>query len=188
MREAADRIATVHAQNALLLSHETHLHDLDRTVQAGHAAILSQLGSLDSQKKSQPRPPSNSFSNGQERRQQAYSTRRSSRKLRLSLPRWFTTTVWEFATYDFGDGRMFQVVPINVRPYSTPSFDAVRSGNVEEVRDLLASGELSASDHQHEHSRNKEHKTLLTVSVSSPKGRKTSDMRLDGSRSWGARG
>jgi hypothetical protein len=148
MREAADRIATVHAQNALLLSHETHLHDLDRTVQAGHAAILSQLGSLDSQKKSQPRPPSNSFSHGQERRQQAYSTIRSSRKLRLTLPRWFTKTVWEFGAYGCEGGWTFQLRPINIRPYGTSAFDAVRDGNVEAVRKLLAAGELSGSDYE----------------------------------------
>ena len=97
----------------------------------------------------------------------------SSRKFRLTLPRWFTETVWDFGTYNFGDGWVFQVQPIHIRPQTTPAFDVVRSGNVEAVRRLLASGELSASDC--EYREYGEPKALLTVSMSYHRGWQVSD-------------
>ena len=59
---------------------------------------------------------------------------------------------------------MFQIRPINIRPRSMRAFAAVRSGDVETVKRLFASGELSASDC--EYSRFSEHRSLLTVSES----------------------
>lgn len=122
-----------------------------------------------------------SFASVDNRRQQAHKTRQSSLKVRLKLPRWFTQTVWEFVTYDIGDGWMFQVRPINIRPRGTRAFAAVRSGDVETVKRLLASGELSASDC--EHSRFSEHRSLLTVSQICLRDQQVSDKEADCSRS-----
>lgn len=148
-------------QNNLLTSHEMRLQDLDQTIQSGHTAILSQIGSLDRPKTGLPRSDSSSFVQSRNRRQQNHATQRSSRKLRLKLPNWFTQTVWEFGTYDFGDGWAFQIRPIKIRPRTTPAFAAVRAGDVQAVKRLLASGELSASDYEHSYISDR---SLLTVS------------------------
>ena len=161
IREASDRAATTYAQVQLLSSHETRLQDLDRTIQAGHTAILSQISSSEPRAAELSRTTPLSF---QDPHRQTHAAQRSSRKVCLKLPRWFTQTVWEFGTYDIGDGWMFQIRPINIRPRGTRAFAAVRSGDVETVKRLFASGELSASDC--EYSRFSEHRSLLTVSES----------------------
>lgn len=168
------------AQTKLLCSHETRLRNLDHTIQAGHAAILSQIGSLEPKATGLSRSITSSLAHGQDQHRQAHATQRSSRKVRLKLPRWFTQTVWEFGTYDIGDGWMFQIRPINIRPRGTRAFAAVRSGDVGTVKRLLASGELSASDC--EYSRFSEHRSLLTVSRPCPVGQQASDKKVDCSR------
>lgn len=169
MREASDRIATIRTQNELLLSHRTRLEGLDSKIEAGRADILSQIGTLGPLVEGPPRPVS------------LHTTRRSSRRYRLALPRWFTETVWELGVNTCEDGWNFQLRQINIRPYATRAFDAVRSGNVGDVRRLLASGKLSVSDCEYDY--HGKHKALLTVSVSCPESLKTSDKPADCSRS-----
>lgn len=151
-------------QNKLLSSHEKRLQDLDNTIQAGHTAILSQIGSLDRLTVGSPQSASSSSTCVRDQRQRVHATQRSSRNVRLKLPNWFTKTVWEFGTYDFGDGWAFQVRPINIRSRTTPAFAAVRLGDVQVVKGYIASGELSASDYEYSHYT--EHRSLLTVSGS----------------------
>jgi hypothetical protein len=150
MREASDRITTIHTQNTLLLSHQTRLEALDSKVEAGHAGILSKIGSLGPLVEGPPRPVSTN------------ATRRSTRRYRLTLPRWFTETVWELGVDTCEGGWNFQLRQTNIRPYTTHAFDAVRSGNLGDVRRLLTSGELSVSDYEYDHYG--KHKALLTVS------------------------
>lgn len=47
-----------------------------------------------------------------------------------------------------------QIWPINVRPGSAVVFDYVSSGDVEAVRELLRSGNLSLRDYMHHGTRN----------------------------------
>lgn len=54
-----------------------------------------------------------------------------------------------------------QIWPVNVRPESAVVFDYVRSGDVEAVRGLLQSGQLTMRDHAHLAERN-----LLLLEVS----------------------
>lgn len=68
--------------------------------------------------------------------------------MRLALPRWLSRYVWEFAAHELDGAWNFSVRPINIRPYRTFVFNVVRSGNVEAVRKLLTSGELSVSDQE----------------------------------------
>lgn len=82
--------------------------------------------------------------------------------MRLALPRWLSHYVWEFAAHKLDSAWNFSVRPVNIRPYGTFVFDVVRSGNVEAVRKLLASGELSVSDHEDVYYRG--HNSLLSVS------------------------
>ncbi|KAM0715292.1 hypothetical protein Q7P37_008790 [Cladosporium fusiforme] len=70
----------------------------------------------------------------------------SRRKFRVSLPRWFTNCVWEFGMCEAGEGWIFQLRPVNYRPYDSLVFEVVRLGSVQAVRRLLDSGELSARD------------------------------------------
>jgi hypothetical protein len=82
--------------------------------------------------------------------------------MRLALPRWLSRYVWEFAAHEVDGAWNFSVRPVNIRPHGTFVFDVVRSGNVEAVRKLLSSGELSVSDHEDGYYRG--HNSLLSVS------------------------
>jgi hypothetical protein len=72
-----------------------------------------------------------------------------SRKISISFPSWFTDTVWEFGTFDMGHEsiRTLQLRFFNVRPRDSAVLDVVCSGNVESVRKLLMTGDLSLQDH-----------------------------------------
>lgn len=173
IREASDRLATTCAQHTLLSSHEMRLQNLDHTIRTGHAALMSKIGSLEPVATGSSRPTSSSFALVRDPHQQPRATQQPSRKLRLKLPLWFTQTVWEFGTYTYGDGWVFQLRLVYIRSRATPAFAAVRAGNLEVVRKCLALGELSASDY--EYSRFGEHRSLLTVSRWYPVGHQISD-------------
>lgn len=150
MREAKDRVATSHAHHQLLLSHQTRLEEIDSRIEAGHRDILLQIGSLSPLVRGPSRPVS------------SHAARQLRRRYRLALPRWFTETVWELGVNTCESGWDFQLRQISVRPYTTPAFDAVRSGTVNDVKRLLSAGELSASDYEYNHYGKP--KALLTVS------------------------
>lgn len=61
--------------------------------------------------------------------------------------------------------RTFQLRSISVRPYKSAVFEAVRSGNIEGVRKLLASGDLSVRDYAAPRWDGLPHQSLLMVSV-----------------------
>jgi hypothetical protein len=84
----------------------------------------------------------------------------------LALPRWLSHGIWEFAVHELDGAWNFRVRPVTIRPYGTFAFDVVRSGNVEAVRKLLSSGELSVSDYEHSFDRGP--KPLLLVSFPVP--------------------
>jgi len=159
IRQEADQLAMMERHNA---SNDLHLHKLDRTIQAGHADIRSQISSLEQQVSDLSHSVLSTarVTSDDERR------RRPKRRLRLALPRWFTDTVWEFGASACNAGWIFQLDPINVRPFGTYAFDVVRSGNVGRVRKLLASGELSGSDYECDLHRSR-HNSLPEVSPSS---------------------
>jgi hypothetical protein len=159
IRQEADQIVMMQTQNA---SNDLHLHKLDCTIQAGHADFRSHFNSLEQQVSALSHSVlSTARVSSEEKRK-----RRPKRKLRLALPRWFTDTVWEFGASACNAGWIFQLDPINVRPFGTYAFDVVRSGNVGRVRKLLASGELSGSDYECDLHRSR-HNSLPEVSPSS---------------------
>jgi hypothetical protein len=147
LREASLRASEAQAQNAVLSSHETELRNLGLVVQSGHATILERI---ETTRLSGSWSPSHSAPIAYHARQglvpQDRTRRPSARTFRFALPRWLSTYVWEFATHELDGAWNFHVRPVNVRAPGTFVFDVVRSGNVEAVRKLLASGELSASD------------------------------------------
>ena len=149
LREAALRAAEAQAQNVLLSSHEAQLQNLSLAVQSGHATILERIETT--------RPSGSITSSGGTTID--YHTRKShtlrnrgkrpsTRTFRLALPHWLSRCVWEFATHEMDGAWNFSVRPVNIRPHGTFAFDVVRSGNLEAVRKLFSSGELSVSDHE----------------------------------------
>jgi hypothetical protein len=156
IRQEADLIAMMQTQNA---SNDLHLQKLDCTIQAGHVDIRSQISSLEQQVTTLSQSVSSTVRIQPEDEYQ----RRLTRKFSLALPRWFTNTVWEFGAGACDGGWVFQLSPINVRPFGTYAFDVVRSGNVGRVRKLLASGELSGSDYECDLHRSR-HNSLPEVS------------------------
>jgi hypothetical protein len=148
MREAANRAADVHLQNAFLSSHQAQLQTLDRAVQTSHAAIIRQLEVSLVQEPTTPPSTALVPATSKKRSVQTNRKRQPSLKLRLAFPRWLTTSVWEFAMHECEGGWNMQLRPINIRPYGSFAFDVVRSGDVKAVMNLLAIGELSVSDHE----------------------------------------
>lgn len=74
----------------------------------------------------------------------------NSHRLRVKLPRWFTSCVWEFGVLESDNMWTYQIRSINVRPSRTLAFDFdfVRSGDVKAVWRLIRSGDLSVHDHE----------------------------------------
>jgi len=184
IREASDRIATAHVQNALQATHGKHLQHLDNTMEAGHAAILSRIDSLDTLSTGISQSACSALTHNRIQDRQKHSNRRLTLKHRLALPRWFTNTVWEFAAYSCEGGYIFQLHPVNIREKGAFVFEVVRSGNTEAVRALLASGELSSSDYECGPYR-QSHKSLTMVCTSylRPRQVQTFDAMADRSRS-----
>jgi hypothetical protein len=149
LREASLRAAEAQAQNALLSAHDSQLQNLGLLVQSGHTTILNRIEST------MASGPSTASHNGpiayhtrQGLRPRSCAKRPSARTLRLALPRWLSNYIWEFAVHELDGGWNFRVRSVNVRPNGSFVFDVVRSGNVDAVRKLLTSGELSVSDHE----------------------------------------
>jgi hypothetical protein len=68
-------------------------------------------------------------------------------KSRVSLPLWLVNRVWEFGLREADGGWTAQLYPIMVRPQDAYVFNFVYSGDVDTVRRLLRSGQLSVRDH-----------------------------------------
>ena len=148
--EASARMAMTHAQNALMATHEKYLQHLDNAIQSGHATILSRIDSLNTSSTGLSQPASSALAHDRMQGRRKYLNRRSTLKFRLALPRWFTDTVWELAAYKCEGCCILQLRPANIREEGAFVFEVVRSGNIEAVRALLASGELSSSDYEHD--------------------------------------
>jgi hypothetical protein len=167
LREASLRATEAQAQNALLSSHEAQLQNLSLAVQSGHATILERIESN--------RPSGSIISSGSDsiayHKRQELAPRKCTKRspamtFHLALPRWLSHGIWEFAVHELDGAWNFRVRPATIRPYGTFAFDVVRSGNVEAVRKLLSSGELSVSDYEHSFDRGP--KPLLLVSFPVP--------------------
>jgi hypothetical protein len=147
IRESSIRTTEVQLQSAVLLSHEAHLQSLSLAIQSGHAAILKRIEANPS-----PSPDASSRNTltthkpGQEYNSQTRSRKPLPQTIRLALPRWLSTFVWEFAIQKVDHGWNLGLRPINVRQEGSFAFEVVRSGDVRAVKKLLMLGELSASD------------------------------------------
>jgi len=120
------------------------LHSLECTVQAGNSMILDRLAVLPAGNGSQGTltPSAHALQSNRDKTQR----RRPLRKIRITLPRYFTTSAWEFGLQESGNGWTMQLQPVNIRPRESFVFEVVRSGRVPAVRALLESGSLSMQD------------------------------------------
>lgn len=139
------RESTKHAAAFALQSE--HIRRLHNTVETGNAVLLGHMTN------STLLEPATSTRTQQKSVVTADSTkpRRQKRdrsyRLRVSLPRWFVNRVWELGVHESDGVWTTQIWPVNVRPDSAVVFDYVRSGDLEVVRGLLQSGQLSMRDH-----------------------------------------
>lgn len=158
---------------SLLSSQQDRLEQIERALQTGQADIIARITKSSSSSSSQGKvllDTSHYSSTSQGLDRQTLSTVRSNGRfspvIRISLPRWFTTRVWEFGSYDTGlsSAKTFQIRSINFRPNKSAVFEVVRSGNVEAVRKLLASKELLVTDHASQETSSFPDENLLMVS------------------------
>jgi hypothetical protein len=83
---------------------------------------------------------------------------------RVRLQRWLHDRFWEFEVLSSSaEPWAIRLHSINIRPAHSCVFDVVRSGNVNEVRQLLLSGELSLQDRAY--NSNGPDQTLLEVNL-----------------------
>lgn len=69
-------------------------------------------------------------------------------RYRVSMPRWLVNFVWDVTFFEYRGSWILQLRPVIIRPRGTFAFDFVRSGDIETIRRLLQSGELSLHDHE----------------------------------------
>lgn len=155
MRQMVKTSAFVLQQSAINAVQRDRLDDMDRTMQSTGLKVPTHITTFSASSSSSlaispddsdhPSPSSQAVNR---KVPQNRSTGRFSPTLRISFPRWFTDRVWEIETYDVGLDNVYslQLRSINFRPHDSVVFEAVRSGDVEGVRKLLASKELSIMD------------------------------------------
>jgi hypothetical protein len=156
LRESAKHAAAFALQSE-------HIKQLHRTVETGNAALLGHITNLNllvPAASTQTQQTSMMRAGTAETKRQK---RNKSYRLRVSLPRWFMNCVWELGVHEADGVWTTQIWTVNVRPYQAVVFDYVRSGDVEAVRELLQSGQLSMRDHEHYGSRSR---SLFEVSTS----------------------
>jgi hypothetical protein len=69
-------------------------------------------------------------------------------KFRLALPHRLVKCIWEFSVHECDNAWTFQLSPVNIRSARTYAFDFVRDGDVNTVRELLRSRQLSIHDRE----------------------------------------
>lgn len=140
MRESAKHAAAFTLQSE-------HIKQLHNTVETGNAVLLGHMNN------SALLAPAAVFQKQQNSLDRAGAARPSrskrdrSYRFRVSLPRWFVNCVWELGVHEADGVWTTQIWPVNVRPDCAVVFEYVRSGDVEAVRELLKSRQLSLRDH-----------------------------------------
>jgi hypothetical protein len=140
MRESAKHAAAFALQSE-------HIKQLHNTVVTGNAALLGHVlnSNLLEPAASTHTKLTSVIKTGASKLKRQKRDR--SYRLRVSLPHWFSNCVWELGVHQADGVWSAQIWPINVRPESAVVFDYVKSGDVEAVRELLQSGQLSMRDH-----------------------------------------
>lgn len=134
-------------QAATATLHSARLSRLQDTLESGHSQLLGHVTALAHR---EMEPSSLEPDLGQHTKPKRIPRRELWRKkvykFRLSLPRWFSESVWDFGLYASEGIWAIYLQHMNVRPWSAYVFGFVESGDVEAVRRLLQSGHLSFQD------------------------------------------
>jgi hypothetical protein len=119
------------------------LGSLEREVASGNLVLLERIKAIE--------PQQFALALNDKKRHKTFDERRKRTwiwKSRVALPLWLVNRVWEFGLREAEGGWTAQLYPIMVRPWDTYVFDFVYSGDVDTVRRLLRSGQLSVRDHE----------------------------------------
>lgn len=133
-------------QAATAALHSERLSRLQDTLESGNSQVLGHVTAL--AHRMEPSPLNSDLGQHTKPKRLPYRELRRKKvyKFRLSLPRWFSESVWDFGVYASEGIWAIYLQHMNVRPWSAYVFEVVRSGDVEAVRCLLQSGHLSFQD------------------------------------------
>ena len=134
------------AANAALYSER--LSRLQDTIESGNSQLLGHVTALAHREMdpSSPRLDLGQQHTRPKRPEHKGLKRKKVYQVRLSLPRWFPESVWDFGMYVSEGTWAVCLQQKNVRPGDTYIFKIVASGDVEAVRHLLQAGYLSFLD------------------------------------------
>jgi hypothetical protein len=125
-----------------------HIKQIHNTVETGNAVLLGHLTNstlLEPPTATRTQQTSVITTGASNTKRQK---RNKSYRLRVNLPRWFVTCVWELGVHEADGVWTTQIWTVNVRPRHAVVFEYVRSGDVEAVRELRQSGKLSMRDYR----------------------------------------
>jgi hypothetical protein len=137
-----------------LALHSQRLGRLQDSFESGTTAVIGHIEDL-----SRIRPASGSWAHleltstrdkGLESLECGVSKRTKAHTFHLRLPSWLMDCVWEFGVHTSTNVWTVQVYTTNIRPARSCVFDVLYSGNVQAVRELLESGQLSLRDRAQE--------------------------------------
>jgi hypothetical protein len=139
---------------------------LQSSIESGNLALIGHITTIASQQAttSGPDPPQQVHvdSSVLARRKLPKRSRNGTEyKFRLALPHCLVKCIWEFSVHECDNAWTFQLKPVNIRPARTYAFDFVRAGDLNAVRELLRSRQLSIQDREPSSSGSR---TLLEVS------------------------
>jgi hypothetical protein len=144
MREHVEQAAAIALQSELQTE---HFEQLQETVEAAKAVFLGRTTNQTLSESSGSTQAQNTVAVRSGARRPRRSKRDRSYRLRVSLPHWFVNCVWELGLHEADGVWTTQIWSVNVRPSTAVVFEYVQSGDVEAVRELLQSGQLSIRDH-----------------------------------------
>jgi hypothetical protein len=151
---------------AALTLQAQRLDQLQSSVESGNSALIGQITTFASQKAT--RVGETPVQQAQEdrsvtgRRKLPQRSRNGTEyKFRLALPHRLVKCIWEFSVHGCDNAWTFQLSPVNIRPARTYAFDFVRAGDVNTVRELMRSRQLSIRDREPS---SRGSRTLLEVS------------------------
>lgn len=135
-------------QAAMAALHSERLSRLQDTLESGNSQLLGHVTAL-GHKDMEPsllRPDLGQQHTRPKRPLYKGLKRKKIYEVRLSLPRWFSDSVWDFGMYASEGTWALCLQHKNMRPWETYTFKVVASGDIEAVRHLLQAGYLSFQD------------------------------------------
>jgi hypothetical protein len=155
MRDSAHQALALQQHRDLLALQQLQLENIQQNVAKGNSLLTSRL--------------TNVSTAGDDTRYAhvAGKHRTGQRKFGLRLPQWFTNRTWTLAAYHSQGSWTVELHPEVWRPFETPAFDLIRTGDIANVKKALDTGQLSIWDSTCGPRESWSPMTLLGVSVTS---------------------